>query len=156
MDIQQLLASLLAHNVKFLVIGAWALPAYGHTRMTQDVDIFIEKTEENARNTMNALQAVGYGGLEDADVQLFLTKKVLLRDYLLRTDIHPFAAGITFEQAWRNRVETVIKGQHVFVPSLDDFIAMKKAAGRDKDNMDLEVLYKIREIHEKNQQAEKK
>ena len=144
MDIQTLLRSLRGHKVKFLVIGAWALPAHGYTRMTQDVDIFIEATEENASRTMKALVQVGYDIVRDTTAKTFLTKKVLLREYVLRTDIHPFAKGITFKEAWANKIQTQIKGVKIFVPSLDDMITMKEAAGRYQDMADLEALKEIK------------
>lgn len=144
MDIQTLLKSLLDHKVKFLVIGAWALPAHGYSRMTQDVDIFIEATEENATRTMEALKVIGYDVVNDVDVRTFLTKKVLLREYILRADIHPFVKGMTFDKAWANKIETQIKGVKVFVPSLDDVIKMKEGAGRYQDLADLEILREIK------------
>lgn len=143
MDIQRRLRSLLASDVKFLVIGAWAFPAYGYVRMTQDIDIFIEATPANAEKTIAALKAVGYDVVDGVGPETFLNKKVLLREYILQTDIHPFVAGVTFEEAWANRVLTEIKGCKVYVPSLAHLIKMKKAAGREKDKTDLEALREI-------------
>jgi len=76
-DIQKLRQSLLDHKVQFLVIGAWALPAHGYVRMTQDVDIFIEPTEENAKRTITALRSMGYNVIDSIDVQTMLKKKSL-------------------------------------------------------------------------------
>ncbi len=149
MDIQKLLQSLLDHKVKFLVIGAWAMPTYGYYRMTQDVDIFIKPTKKNAQQTMDALKAVGYEVVDDVDYSIFLSKKVLLRQHLLQTDIHPFVAGVTFDVAWSHKVKSEIKGKQIYVPSLNDLIVMKKAAGRDKDKQDLTVLRKIQRDNNK-------
>lgn len=139
MDIKKLLRSLLDHKVRFLVIGAWALPAYGHQRMTSDIDISIKPTTLNAKRTINALKAVGYCVVADLPLSHFLKKKILLRQYLLATDIHPFVTGISFESAWKNSVAVEIKGTKVFVPSLDDLIRMKRAAGCRKDKEDLRI-----------------
>lgn len=143
MNIQRLLRSLLEHKVKFLIIGAWALPAYGYERMTRDIDIFIKPTRLNAERTISALKSIGYDIVEDLKIKTLLTKKILLRQYILQTDIHPFVAGIDFDNAWKNRVETEIKGVNVYVPSIEDIIKMKEAAGRGKDKIDLEVLKEI-------------
>lgn len=140
MNVEKLLRSLRDHKVKFLLIGAWSFPAYGYERMTGDVDIFIETTEENAQKTKDALKALGYRAIEDLPLSTMLTKKVLLRQYILRTDIHPFVAGIDFQTAWKHRKRVTVKGINVFVPSLADIITMKKAAGRKKDQLDLETL----------------
>ena len=150
MSIQTLLQSLLDHNVKFLVIGAWALPAYGIERMTRDIDIFIEPTEENANKTIKALQKVGYTAIRDDHTELLLTQKVLLRQYILQTDVHPFVKGSEFHRAWKTRKETDIKGLKIFVPSIDELLSMKKAANRPKDVEDILNLEKM-----KSKQAEK-
>jgi predicted nucleotidyltransferase len=143
MGIRQLLKSLLDHKVRFLIIGGWALPAYGLERMTKDVDIFIEPTEKNALRTKEALKEVGYEIVNGVDVSVFLKKKVLIQQYILRTDIHPFVAGSSFRDAWANRVKTKIKGLNVFVPSLKDLIRMKESAGREQDMLDVKMLREI-------------
>jgi len=63
MTIQKLLQSLLDHKVKFLVIGAWAFPAYGYTRNTYDIDIFFESTNPNVKRLIRALKNAGYIGI---------------------------------------------------------------------------------------------
>ena len=139
-DIRTLLRSLRDNKVQFLVVGAWAIPAYGRPRMTNDVDVFIKPTKENAKRTIKALLAIGYAAAQDVPPVLFLKKKVLFRQYVLQVDIHPFVKGVSFVRAWKNRKITTISGCKVFVPSLDDLIAMKKAAGRSKDREDIKEL----------------
>ncbi len=145
MDIKTLLQSLLDHRVKFLVIGAWALPAYGYERPTRDIDIFFDPTEANARNLVEALQKAGYDGIQDLPMEQILKKKILFRQFLLQTDIHPFVKGAVFEEAWNTRVETEIKGLHVFVPSFDVLLSMKRAANRARDQEDVRQLEARRE-----------
>ena len=144
MDIKTLLRSLRDNRVLFLVVGAWAIPAYGRPRMTNDVDVFIKPTRGNAKRTIKALQAIGYAAAQDAPPELFLKKKVLFRQYILQVDIHPFVKGVSFARAWKNRKATTINGCRVFVPSLNDLIAMKKAAGRSKDKEDIKELSLIK------------
>ncbi|MBI2619118.1 MAG: hypothetical protein HYW57_03460 [Ignavibacteriales bacterium] len=140
MDIKTLLQSLLDHSVKFLVIGAWALPAYGYERPTRDIDIFIEPTEKNARNVLKALLAIGYDGVQDLSLDQILKKKILFRQFILQTDVHPFVKGTTFEHAWESRVETEIKGLRVFVPSFETLLSMKRAVNRERDQEDVRQL----------------
>ena len=139
MDINRLLESLRIHKVKFLVIGAWALPAYTQPRMTKDIDIFIEPTPSNARRTLKALKYARYD-VEDLDVQTLLKKKILFRQYSPEADVHPFVAGTSFRQVWERKKRVEIDGCKVWVPSLDDLLKMKVAAGRTKDKLDVEVL----------------
>jgi predicted nucleotidyltransferase len=144
MTIQKLLQSLVGHKVRFVVIGAMAFPAHGYMRNTFDIDIFFEPTKANSKRLVNALTSFGYLGLEDLTIKELLEKKTLLRQYLLNTDIHPFVAGADFKKVWKTKKEVEIEGVRVFVPSLDNLIVMKKAAGRKKDLVDLEYLEEIK------------
>ena len=143
MDIDALLRSLNARKARYLVIGATAFPVYGYARATLDIDLFIEPTEENASRVRAALTDFGYD-LTDVSVEELRTKKVLIRQYTLETDVHPFVKGITFEDAWARRVNDQIQGVPVAFASLDDLIRMKEAAGRPKDVEDLRVLRRLR------------
>lgn len=148
MDTESLLKSLNAHNVRYVIIGATAFPVHGYARATLDIDIFIEPTPENARRTLAALRDVGYD-VTDLTLEDLLTKKVLIRQHLLETDIHPFVAGVTFDEVWRNRVKDKIGETPAFFASLDDLIRMKQAAGRPKDQEDLRILKKLKQKKEK-------
>jgi len=147
MDIESLLRSLNGHSVRYVIIGATAFPVHGYVRATLDVDIFIEPTEENGLRTWAALRDFGYD-VTDLTVEDLLTKKILIRQYWLETDTHPFVAGVTFDQVWANRVEGAIGETPTLFASLDDLIAMKQAAGRPKDLEDLRALLKLRERRE--------
>ena len=143
MDIEGLLRSLNAHSVDYVVIGATAFPVHGYARATLDVDIFIRPTEENARRARAALVAFGYD-LRDVSEQDLLTQKVLIRQYLVETDIHPFVKGVTFDEIWEHRISDRVGETPAAFASLDDLIRMKEAAGRPKDLEDLRVLRKLR------------
>jgi hypothetical protein len=130
--------------VRYVIIGATAFPVHGYARATLDVDILIEPTEENASRMWEALRAFGYD-VTDVTIKDMLAKKILIRQYLLETDIHPSAAGVTFEQVWDNRVEGAVGETPTYFAGLDELIAMKQAAGRPKDMEDLRALLKLRE-----------
>ena len=86
MDVEDLLKSLKEHKVRFVVIGATAFPVHGYSRATLDIDLFIEPSEANARRTHEALKSFGYD-VSDITLDDLLTKKVLIRQYLVETDI---------------------------------------------------------------------
>jgi hypothetical protein len=145
MNLEGLLKLLNAREVRYVIIGATAFPVHGYVRATLDVDVFIEPTEENARRTWEAPHAFGYD-VTELTVEDMMSKKILIRQYWLETDIHPSAAGVTFEQVWRsNRVEGAIGETPTCFAGLDELIAMKQAAGRPKDLEDLRALIKLRE-----------
>jgi predicted nucleotidyltransferase len=143
LDTENLLKLLNAHNVEFVIIGATAFPVHGYARATLDIDLFIRPAPENARRTLEALKEFGYD-VTDLSEKDLLEKKILIRQYLVETDIHPFVQGVTFDQVWKNRVSGTYVNEKVHYASLDDLITMKKAAGRPKDIEDLNVLLRLR------------
>ena len=146
MDIESLLKSLNDHSVEYVVIGATAFPVHGYARATLDVDVFIRATPENAQRTRRALTAFGYDLTEVTDDEL-LTMKVLIRQCLVETDIHPFVRGVTFDEIWSRRVHDRTGQTPTAFAGLDDLIRMKEAAGRPKDLEDLRVLRRLRGQH---------
>lgn len=144
MDIENLLKSLNEYDVDFVVIGATAFPVHGYSRATLDIDLLIKPTEKNAQNTLLALKKFGYD-MADVSVSDIRSKKILIRQYIFETDIHPFVKGVAVEEIWKNRVPGKIGNVSCYFASLDDLIRMKEAAGRGKDKEDLKFLKKIKE-----------
>ena len=143
MDTESLLRSLKEHKVKFVIIGATAFPVHGYSRATLDIDIFIRPERANAEKTLEALEIFGYD-VRDVTVDELMTKKILIRQYLVETDIHPYVKGVSFEDVWKNKVKSKFGNTFVWFASLDDLIKMKKAAGRPKDIEDLKYLIKLK------------
>lgn len=143
MDIKSLFKFLNENNVRYVVIGATAFPAHGYSRATQDIDIFIDSSGDNPKNVRLALTGYGYD-LTDVSDDDIKNKKLLIRQYLIETDIHPFVKGVTFEEVWNRKVQTKIDNIIFFVASIDDLITMKKAAKRTKDLEDLKILEKLK------------
>ena len=143
MDTESLLKSLKEHKVQFVIIGATAFPVHGYSRATLDIDIFVRPQLPNAKRTLSALKDFGYD-VSDIAVDEVLTKKILIRQYLVETDIHPFVKGVSFDEVWKNRVKAKFGDTFVWFASLDDLIKMKKAAGRPKDLEDLKYLQRLK------------
>ena len=145
MDTEKLLKLLKEHKADFVVIGATAFPIYGYARTTLDIDIFIRPDPLNAARTLRALAAFGYD-MTDVTVNDLLNKKLLIRQYAVETDIHPFIKGVTFAGIWKNKVRAKFGNTFAYFASLNDLIKMKKAAGRPKDMEDLKYLTKIKKM----------
>lgn len=143
MDTERLLKLLKEHKVKFVIIGATAFPVHGYVRATLDIDIFIRAEESNAKKVWKALKNFGYD-VTEITVEDLLTKKLLIRQYAVETDIHPFVKGITFDKVWKNKVKAKFGNTFVWFASLNDIIKMKHAAGRPKDLEDLKYLLKLK------------
>jgi len=131
------------HKVDFVVIGATAFPVHGYARATLDIDIFVRATEENAVRTLAALNAFGYD-VTDVKKEDLLKKKILIRQYAVETDIHPFVTGVTFEEVWKNKVKAKLGDTSAYFASLNDLIRMKRAAARPKDIEDIKYLKKLK------------
>ena len=143
MDIEGLLKSFNTHKVRYVIIGATAFFPHGYARATFDIDVFIQPCAANAQRAWNALRDFGYD-VSDVTVTGLLTKKLLIRQYAVDTDIHPFVAGVTFERVWQHRVRAKFGHTIAAFASLNDLIRMKRAAGRPKDREDLKYLQRLR------------
>ena len=152
MEVEELLRLLKENKVRFVIIGATAFPVHGYSRATLDIDLFIQPTPRNAERARAALRAFGYD-MSDVSIEDLLTSKLLIRQYLVETDIHPFVKGTTFERVWANKVKARFGRTFVWFASLDDLIEMKVAAGRPKDKEDLKFLRRLkrRKTKRKNQ-----
>lgn len=148
MDTENLLKLLKENRVDFVIIGATAFPVHGYARATLDIDIFIRPDTLNAQNALKALKKFGYD-ITDLEIKDLLEKKVLIRQYAVETDIHPFVKGISFDKVWRHKVKAKFGRTFVYFASLDDLITMKLAAGRPKDLEDLNFLENIKRIRNK-------
>ena len=143
MDTEGLLRSLKEHRVDFVVIGATAFPVHGYARATLDIDIFIRPDSANAERTWQALKGFGYD-MSDVSVDDLLAKKLLIRQYTVEVDVHPFVSGVTFDEVWRRKVKARYGRVTAYFASLDDLIKMKRAAGRAKDREDLSCLLRLK------------
>jgi predicted nucleotidyltransferase len=148
MNAEKLLKSLKENRVKFVIIGATAFPVHGYSRATLDIDIFIKPEKANAKRTWKALKQFGYD-VADLTIDELLTKKVLIRQYRVETDIHPNVKGVTFEKIWKNKVKAKFGQTSIWFASLDDLITMKKAASRPQDIEDLKYLLQLKKRYQK-------
>ena len=144
-----LLAAFAAAGVEYAVVGGVAVNAHGYVRATHDLDIFIRPTEENARAAFEALRALGVPleGLEPGDL---LNDEENLRfgpaeDHI---DILASIGAMSFDQVWRNRVETMVEGLSISFISKADLIENKRQVGRLRDLADVEELELIPEPQE--------
>jgi hypothetical protein len=144
MDIEKLIRLFDAHDADYVLIGATAFPVHGYARATLDVDVFIRPTQDNAKRVHSALSDFGYD-VSDVTIEDLLGSKLLIRQYALQTDIHPFVAGVTFEEVRAARVAGIIGTTQAWFASLEHLIAMKRAAGRPKDLEDLRHLERLKQ-----------
>jgi len=131
------------HRVRYLFIGKSGAILLGYPDTTQDADVFVEKTPENAAAAAKALQELGFPlTAPQADEVRRGKDFVQIRNGPFDLDLVFAPDGIeTFDDAWARRVE--VEGFPVC--HLDDIIASKKAANRVRDRETLPRLIAFRE-----------
>ena len=140
-DFQDLIKSLTVHHVEFLIVGAHALAFHGVARYTQDLDVWMRRSAENAKNLAAALSDFGLP-LSDSDVQEMLNERKFLRfgHEPTRIEILNFLDGCDFETASTRACHESLGGVPVSILGLEDYVATKRPSGRPKDESDLTLL----------------
>jgi hypothetical protein len=142
-DFRDLLAEFVKADVRFLVVGAHAVGAHGVPRATVDLDVWIARTPDNASRVWTALAAFG-APLETLGIQAadFVRPDLVAQFGLppFRIDILTGVSGVTFDEAWPNRIEADCEGVRVPFLGRAELIRNKLASGRSKDLADIESL----------------
>jgi hypothetical protein len=140
-DFSDLLRLFNDNNVRYLVIGGYAVIQYAEPRFTKDLDLWVSTDTTNAAAVYQALKAFGapLAGMTETDFAE--------EDYFyqmgfppVRVDILMGIPGGDFEQAWQNRNEVDFDGLVVPFISRQDLITSKKASGRPQDLIDVDNL----------------
>ena len=140
-DFVDLLRAFVDADVRFLVVGAYALALHGRPRGTGDLDVWVDATPENAACVMSALIAFGapMAGISEAD---FSHPGVTYQMGLdpCRIDVLTALTGLTFAEAWPDRMRHQFGDVDVDYIGRESFIRNKRATGRPKDLADLDGL----------------
>ena len=140
-DYKEMLSTLLEEDVKFLLVGAYALAAHGYPRATGDIDIFVQSNEDNAEKVYNALVKFG-APLQNINIEDFSTPGTIFQIGVAprRIDIINSIDGVSFEDAYNDKVIVEIESLSIPVLSKDDIIKNKNSTGRPKDKLDADTL----------------
>jgi hypothetical protein len=145
-DFRDMLSCLKSEGVEFIIVGAYALAAHGFPRATGDIDIWTRNDAESARRLMRALAKFG-APLDDLTVADLTDPDLVVQIGVepSRIDLLTSIDGVSFDEAWQNKIRVVIDELELFVLAQADLLANKRAAGRDKDRGDIAWLEKNRE-----------
>ena len=144
-DFVEMLFALLDAKAEFLVVGAHAASVHGHARNTGDLDIWVRPSTENAPRVMRALHAFGAPTF-DWTVEDFTKPDWCFQMGMPpgRIDLLTGIAGVSFDDAWPNRVDHELQGRAVPFLGLEELLRNKRAAGRPKDLADVAALEKLK------------
>ena len=148
---EELAAAFASERVDYLFIGKSGAILLGYPETTQDVDIFLPRSQENAERVLRALRTLGF------ELDPALTVSILAGSEIVLLKSGPFALDLihapdgieSFEGA---KSRSVLEGGRFPVASLDDIIASKRATGREKDIYDVRRLEQFRIEYLRRQQ----
>jgi len=140
-DFKEFIQSLNDNQVKYLIIGGYAVAFHGHPRYTKDLDVWIELSEQNAAHLVNALDIFGFGSLGLQTTDFLEPDQVIQLGYPpSRIDIIMTPKGIDFASCYEQRIIVEIEGIHFAFIDLDNLLRNKRATGRYQDLADVENL----------------
>jgi len=140
-DWTEFLCALIDHQVRFVLIGGHAVAAHAEPRLTEDLDVFVEPTLANATRLRAALVDFGFGSVAPSPERLAEPDKVfMLGRKPWRIDILTGIAAVSFAEAWAGRVAADFVKPPLWIIGREALIANKRAAGRDKDLLDVALL----------------
>lgn len=158
LDARDILQRLVSAGVDFVVIGGIAVLLHGYPRLTRDLDITFAYDDVN-------LEALGRVLVDlkarlrgvDGDIPFVPDKRTLQGIDLLTMetsagwfDIQRRTPGVSSYEGLRQRAERVdLEGFSVLVAHPDDLIAMKRAAGRQEDQIDIAALEAIKRLRKR-------
>ena len=142
-DFAEFLSLFNKHKVDYLLIGGYAVGFYGYVRATNDVDVWIESSAENASKAEAAIREFGF------DVPSLSAEKLIEQGQITRMGHPPMRievlnsiSGVEFRDAYARRFMVVIDDLQIPTISLADLLTNKRASGRTKDLADAEELEK--------------
>ena len=140
-DFKDFLRLLTSYNVRYLLVGGYAVGYHGYPRATGDMDIWIEMSESNSKKVASAFRDFGMPD-EAISEDLFLEKNKAIRIGVppVRLEVITSASGVDFNECYSNREFVEIDGIPINLISLQDLKKNKRAAGRHKDMEDMEHL----------------
>jgi predicted nucleotidyltransferase len=140
-DYRDMLRALSDHEVRFLVVGAYALGAYGYPRATGDFDIWVDSTIQNSKRIYSSLAAFG-ASLNDISERTFTETGIVFQIGIAprRIDIITGIDGVTFSEAYGKKELIDVDGLKIPFLSKEDLIVNKRATGREKDRLDADYL----------------
>lgn len=157
-DPTAILRVLVAHEVKFVVVGGVSGNLHGSTTLTEDIDIAYARDRQSLERLAAALRdlrATLRGAPKDLPFKLDAGTLRAGMNFSFSTRLGPLdcigeaSGGFTYDGLVGNAELYPISGMTIVAASLDDLIRMKRAAGRIKDRIEVENLSALREVRDK-------
>ncbi|MFN3166857.1 MAG: hypothetical protein ACE37H_07315 [Phycisphaeraceae bacterium] len=140
-DFRDMLCLLNEEKVEYLLVGGWAVSFHAHFRVTEDIDLWIRPTPENAQRVIRALMKFG-APMDGMDIEDFAKPRYGLHIGVppARIDLLTTLEGVSFEQAWASRLTDELSGIPIQVIGREELLKNKAVVGRAKDLADIESI----------------
>lgn len=140
-DFEELLGLFNKHQVKYCIVGAFAVAFYARPRYTKDLDILVEPEIKNGKKIIVALSEFGFEGLGLSPEDFTQKGRIIQLGYEpVRVDLLTSIEGCSFKQVWRNKKTGVYGKEKAFFIGKNELIRNKKSLRRKQDIADLELL----------------
>jgi hypothetical protein len=129
------------HNVRYLLIGGYAVGYHGYVRATADLDIWIKRSRPNSERIVKALREFGFD-VDRLSADLFLEEEQVIGMGLppIRIEVLTSITGVEFDKCYETKIKGTWDDLSVNIISLEKLKQNKRASGRYKDLNDLEHL----------------
>lgn len=141
-DFKEFIELLNKHNVKYLVVGGYAVGFHGYPRFTGDIDFWIAISNENASKITMVLKEFGFGALGFKVEDFLESNNVIQLGYEPnRIDILTSLSGVQFDECYQQAIVANFEGLEIKFIDLRNLRINKASSGRAKDLGDLENLF---------------
>lgn len=140
-DFEDFIKLLNKFEVRYLIVGAYAMALYAEPRNTGDIDFFYDRSNDNVNNLLKVLNQFGFSDLKIKQEDLIEENIVFqLGVQPVRIDLISSISGVEFEPAFNAKTKTIFGKTTAYFISKEYLIKNKKAVGRKKDLADLDLL----------------
>jgi hypothetical protein len=140
-DWREFIELLNAESVDYLIVGAAAMGLHGISRLTGDIDFLIRPDRATAEKVVEVLRKFGFASLGAQPDDFLQPDSFVQLGYVPhRIDIMNMITGVSFEEAWANKVAVKMDDIPVFVLDRRSLIKNKRAVARPKDLLDVQIL----------------
>jgi hypothetical protein len=140
-DFKEFIELLNENNVRYLVVGGYAVAFHGHPRYTKDLDVWIELSADNANKIIDALKKFGFGSLGLNPDDFLQSDQIIQLGYPPnRIDILTTLKDLKFEDCYKTKIGVEIQGLPIYFIDIENLKKNKRAAGRPQDIADADNL----------------
>ena len=140
-DFKEFLQLLNKNDVRYLVIGGFAVAFHGYPRFTKDIDIWLWLDPENAKRVVKTLKDFGFGSLDLTEKDFLEPDVIIQLGYPPnRIDLLTTASGVDFMDSYQARIEESVDGVTLPFIDLQNLKKNKRSSGRAQDVADIENL----------------